>query len=282
MKSTDNKPFDPKVTKYPYTENTDGHYLVVKKNKGIIFDEKYPYIDNSFLFRLQNGLVRFLLYLIAYLVMIIRMGLRVEGRRNIRKQKDILKQGVVSVSNHVHLFDYMAVMYAVRHFKTRVLVWDKNINGENGWLIRHVGGIPIPKDNLKGTRTYLKVVNEYLENKGWLHIYAEGSMWEYYQPIRPFKKGASHIAIKANKPVLPLAFTYRKAGFIRRKIFKQPAVYTLHIGNLIYPDESLAGLEKELDFTKRIHDEVCKLAGIEPSENIYDAIYNDSKKIVYY
>lgn len=274
--------FDPKETRYPYTEYTDSHYLIVKKNKGIVFDEKYPYIDNSKKFKFGNFVVRFLLYLIAYLVMIIRMGLKVKGRRNIKLYKDVLKDGVVSVSNHVHLYDYMAIMYASRHFKTRVLVWDKNINGENGWLIRHVGGIPIPKDNLKGTRTYLKVVDDYLKNKGWLQIYAEGSMWEYYKPIRPFKKGASHIAIKAGKPILPMAFSYRKAGWIRRNIFKQKAVFTLNIGSPLYPDNNLTGLEQESEFTKRVHDEVCKLAYIDPKDNIYDAIYNNSKKIEYY
>ena len=46
-------PFDPKVTKYPYTEYTDQHYLVVKKNDGTVFDKNYPYIDRSrrFLFK---------------------------------------------------------------------------------------------------------------------------------------------------------------------------------------------------------------------------------------
>ena len=36
------------------------------------------------------------------------------------------------------------------------------------------------------------------------------------------------------------------------------------------------------DLTRRSHEEVCKLAGIDPKENIYEPIYNDSKKINYY
>ena len=36
--------FDPHSTKYNYPENTDAHYLVVKKNNGAVFDENYPYI----------------------------------------------------------------------------------------------------------------------------------------------------------------------------------------------------------------------------------------------
>ena len=38
--------FDPKTNKFPYTELTDKHYLQVKKNNGLVFDENYPYIDN--------------------------------------------------------------------------------------------------------------------------------------------------------------------------------------------------------------------------------------------
>ena len=41
------KPYDPQMTCYPYTKKTDGHYLVVKKNDGQIFDKNYPYVDDS-------------------------------------------------------------------------------------------------------------------------------------------------------------------------------------------------------------------------------------------
>ena len=275
-------PFDPKTKKYPYTEYTDQHYLVVKKNRGIVFDENYPYINNCFWFRFQNGLLRFLFYIVVWWFAIIVCGLKVKGRKNLKKHKEEIKKGIVSVSNHVHLYDYLCITFAVRPNRTKVLVWDKNINGENGWMIRHVGGIPIPTENLKGTFKYLKTVNDYLLNGGWLQIYAEGSMWEYYQPIRPFKKGASHIAIKSGKPIIPMAFSYRKAGWIRNKIFKQPAKFTLNIGEPMYPNDNLKGAEKELDFTRRIHREVCRLAGIEEKQNIYDAIYNNTKKIDYY
>ena len=39
--------FDPKTNRYPYPVDTDRHYLEVKKDKGIVFDADYPYIDNS-------------------------------------------------------------------------------------------------------------------------------------------------------------------------------------------------------------------------------------------
>ena len=39
--------YDPHSTKYKYPENTDGHYLEVKKDNGMVFDGDYPYIDRS-------------------------------------------------------------------------------------------------------------------------------------------------------------------------------------------------------------------------------------------
>ena len=106
-------------------------------------------------------------------------------------------------------------------------------------------------------------------------------MWEFYAPIRPFKLGASYYAIKCDKPILPLAFSYRKNGWLR-KLFKSLASFTLTIGEPIYPNKDLSFKESEADLTSRAHDEVCKLAGIDPNKNIYNKIYNNDKRIDYY
>ena len=41
-------------------------------------------------------------------------------------------------------------MKALRPIKPYVLIWDMNIRGENGGLMRAVNGIPIPSDNKEG------------------------------------------------------------------------------------------------------------------------------------
>ena len=99
-------------------------------------------------------------------------------------------------------------------------------------------------------------------------------------PIRPFKKGAAAIAIKNHVPVLPMAFSYREASKLRKFLFKQPAVFTLRIGEPLYPDESLDKREQEIDLTIRMHKAVCFLAEI--NENLYEPIFNQSKRIDYY
>lgn len=223
--------FDPKTDRFPYPPETDKHYLKVHMDRGIVFDTEYPFIDRSKGFLFRQGVVRFLLNAFVFRIAAIRMGLKIEGRENIRKYKDVLKNGVVSVANHVHMWDYIAVMTAIRPFRSNLLAWAPNVNGENGTLIRMVGGIPIPEGNTAATKTYLKVMRDLLQNRhGWLHIYAEGSMWEYYRPVRPFKRGAAHIACDSDKPILPLGFSYREPGWIRKHIFRQIATFTLHVG----------------------------------------------------
>ena len=274
--------FDPKTNHYPYPEDTDRHYLAVHKNRGIVFNTEYPYIDRSPLFRLRQGVIRFLLYILVWPITTIRLGLKIEGREILKKHRETLKKGVISCSNHVHLWDYLCIMKAVRPFRTNVLSWAPNINGENGTLIRMVGGIPIPDTDLAATKTYFKTVTEHLRNGGWLQIYAEGSMWEYYAPIRPFKPGTARFACECERPVLPIGFSYREPGWIRKHLFRQIACFTLRIGEPIFPDGSLPLKERRTDLTIRCHDAVCRLAGIEPKENLYPPVFDHSKRIDYY
>lgn len=273
--------FDPKTDKYPYPPVTDGHYLVVKKDNGAVFDGSYPYIDRRRSFRLMQGVVRVLLRTIVFPVSYVRLGLKIEGRENLRRYKTVLDKGAITVSNHVHMWDYIAVMNALKPRRPYLLVWAPNIRGESGATIRLVGGIPIP-DQSGGTRAYLKAIRGLLDSGGLLHIYSEGSMWEYYQPIRPFKHGAAYLACENHKPILPMAFSYREPGRLRRRLFGQIACFTLHIGEPLLPNETLPKKERQLDLTVRSHEAVCRLAGIEPRKNLYPPVFDHNKRVDYY
>lgn len=270
--------YDPKSTKYPYPMDTSSHYIKFKKQRNIKFDDKYPFIDKRKSHRFKCFLIRIVVRLIVFPMTRIKLGLKINGRKNLKVYKDQLSNGAITCCNHVNYWDYLGILVGIRPIKPMFLVWDKNVRGESGTLIRLIGGIPIP-DNAKGMRRYYEEIGEFLNNGGFLHIYPEGSMWEYYMPIRPFKRGLSFMAIKYNKPILPMAFSYRKPSFIRKKIFHQEAVLTLNIGTPIFKNDELNGKEQEEDLTRKCHNEVVKLAGI--SNNIYNAIYDNSIKIEY-
>ena len=268
----------PSTDKYDFPIDTSAHYLKVKMDRGIIFDKDYPYVDNSFSFRFKRFWVRLLLRVIVFPWTHVKMGIKIVGKSNLKHYKKELSNGAISIANHVAMWDYICVMKALHHIRwTYLLSWDKNVNGESGPLVRIVGGIPIPKNDLDATVAFNHAIKDLLDNKGILHIYPEGSMWEFYSPIRPFKKGAAAIAIKHNKPILPMAFSYRKPGWIGRHIFRRHANFTLNIGKPIYANPELDKSAQVDDLTIRAHQAVCALAG--QRNNPYEPIYNNSKKI---
>ena len=274
--------FDPQTTKYPYPEFTDEHYINVIEKTHHVVDENYPYIDNSKSFRFKRFWVRLLLNIIVFPVAKIWYGLKVKGKKNLKNHKDIIRNGVISVSNHIAFWDYIFLMRTINHIRPNVLVWAKNINGPSGGVMRLVGGIPIPENNLKATMKYYSSIDKLVNvDHGWLHIYPEGSMWEYYAPIRPFKRGSSFFAIQFNKPIIPIAYSYRKPSWFRKKILKQIATITINVGDPIFPNNNIIDKnERELDLTSRVHKKVCELAGIE--NNIYPSIFDHSKRVDYY
>lgn len=272
--------FDPKTKKYPYTEITDGHYIKIKKDDGTVFDKNYEYLPNGKMFRFKRWWFRLFVRLIVMPVVNIRMGLRVHGRKNLKKHKEVISKGIISCCNHVHYWDYLGIYHGVRYHFPKYIVWANNVRGSLGGLMRMLGGIPVPDGNIGGQLAFTKTIKKLLEEGAWLHIYSEGSMWEYYRPVRPFKLGAATYACKYNKPILPMAYTYRKPNFIRRVIFKQIATFDLHIGEPIYRNENLSKEEQIKDLTIRSHQAVCSLAGIE--NNIYPPIFENNHRIDYY
>lgn len=273
--------YDPKMTCYPYPEITDKHYLVVKKNDHTVFDKNYPYVDKSAGYKFKHGLMRIVVRLLAFPIMLIATGLKVSGRENLKKHREVIKNGVVSVVNHVHMWDFICIMWAVRPNAPWIPVWDKNMRGENKNLIRYNNGIPIPTDDIRASAAFSQTIAKLLDENQWVHVSAEGSMWEYYQPIRPFKKGAFRFAVKSGKPVLPLAFSFREPKGIQKLFHKKPLL-NLKIGEPIFPDTTLPDSAAIENITKEAHSAVCVLAGIDPKENIYEAVFNDSHKVNYY
>ena len=271
--------FTPNTDRFVYPEDTGTHYIDVEKDRGLIFDKNYPYVDNSKSFRFKRFWVRLLLRLLVFPFANVKMGIKINGKSYLKHYQKVLSNGAVTISNHVHRWDYICVMKALHNFKWPYLLsWDKNINGDDGPLVRLVGGIPIPEDNHEATVVFTKTVKKLLNDKNFLHIYPEGSMWEYYQPIRPFKIGAFSFAVKCNKPIIPMAFSYREPSWFRKKFLKQIALFTLNIGEPLFPNRELEMSKQIEDLTVRAHRSVCFLAGLN-DKNIYSPIYNHSKKI---
>ena len=82
--------FDPKTKKFPYPIDTSSHYITVKKDDKTVFDKNYPYVDDSFSMRARQFLVRILLYTVVFPAARVRLGLRIHGRKNLKKHKEMV------------------------------------------------------------------------------------------------------------------------------------------------------------------------------------------------
>jgi len=262
-------PYVPDIgVKYP--DKVDGRMVPVNPIREINIDENYPYYDKSFKFRF----IRFLLYILVFTLITflayIRYAFKIKGRKNLRKYKHLLKNGAMTISNHVQRWDFVFVSLGIRFRKIFFPVYKEHLRGKDEGFIRHAGGIPVP-DTIAAMKSFNRAFDEIVEKKIWIHAYPESSRFDFYTPIRPFKKGVFTMACRYNLPIVPIAFSYRKSHFpytianFFRSLFgwKKLPLITVRVGEPILFDSSLSRKEAVLKMRRDCHAAVVKLAGIE-------------------
>ena len=70
---------------YVYPERSDEHMIEVKHLRDINFDEKYNYYNKSFKVKFKRAILWVLLNTVVFLVVRIRHGVKIHGKKNIRK-----------------------------------------------------------------------------------------------------------------------------------------------------------------------------------------------------
>ncbi|MDR2867261.1 MAG: 1-acyl-sn-glycerol-3-phosphate acyltransferase [Acholeplasmatales bacterium] len=261
---------------------TDTHTLVVPTVDDIVFDERYPYDYLTFGEKILGFLLKATLFLIGRLVLGISIGFRIINRKNIKKYKKELKNGFLSVSNHIHPYDNIAHMIAFRYRQLHFPVWAQNLRGKNRYFMKCTGGIPVPEGSIRGLAKFDKTMQKCLANNKWVHVMVEGSMWDWFSEIRPFKLRTFIWAVNNHKPILPFVYTYRPISKFRHFLApKSKASIDMNIGEPLYPDLTITSAhERALDLLHKTRAYMMKTAGI--TEDIfgfdaYDASYNPQK-----
>lgn len=116
--------------------------------KDIKFDGTYTYLDKSLKFKIWHLLIYLTTWFVAFPLNRIRYGLKIEGREKIRKNKEILANGMMTVCNHVHRWDMICVMQAMRYRKAWIPMYAQPFRGKDGFLMKNIGGIAIPEDKV--------------------------------------------------------------------------------------------------------------------------------------
>lgn len=250
------------LTKFPIIPDKSMQKPKIVHNYDI--EHNYPFLDKSFKGRLRNFGIYAGIFLMVFPLNHIRYGLRIKGKKNIRKNKALLKNGAMTVSNHVYRWDFLAVLEAVKYrrmwFPARAL----QIQSMDSNLIRGAGGIPIPT-TISALRDFYASFDELHQKKKWIHVFPESCRWDYYQPIRPFKKGTFKMAYKYNLPIIPMVFTFRRPGGIYKLFGVTHPLITLHIGEIILPQGKEGQSKNEIcnAMLENAHKQMENMAGIE-------------------
>ncbi|MBQ9731390.1 MAG: 1-acyl-sn-glycerol-3-phosphate acyltransferase [Bacilli bacterium] len=257
-----------------YPERSDEHMITVKHLRDTNFDEHYPYLEKGLWHKIKRTVLLVGLYLVGYHAATIRYGLKIYGRKNLRKHKDLLKNGAITICNHVLMWDYICVLKAIRPRLQYHPGWATNFEGPNASFIRWVGGIPIPANNLRAMAKFNKAINEVLVSGKWLHFFPEGSMWFYYPDIRPLKKAVFKYAVKHNKPVIPITISFRPRKGLWKLLGKNPCA-DLHVGEPILPDMNVT-MDEAID---KLHKEAYHTMQVMNGINPGDPTYNENQNI---
>ena len=229
--------------------------------KDIKFDGSYPYLDKSLKFRIWHFLIYLALWVAAFPLNWIRYGLRIEGRKKIRKNRHLFANGLMTVCNHVHRWDMICVLQAMRYRKAWIPMYAQPFRGKDAFLMKNIGGIAIPEER-SGLRAFDQALEELHARKQWIHIFPESCSWKYYAPLRPFKTGAFNMAYRFALPILPMIITFRPRTGWRKLFCKEEPLMTIHVGDPILPAIGTPRKEEVVRMRDLAHQTMLDMAGI--------------------
>ncbi len=253
---------------YVYPEKCDEHMITVKHLRDVNLDENYPYLQKSFIFKCKRALLQVCLHTFLPVALWVRHGLKINGREKIKKYKKEIKNGIITVSNHVFMWDFIGIMLAMRPHLGYFPAWKTNLEGPNGPLIRMAGGIPIPTDSYRSMVKFKLAMEEVLKSNKWMHFFPEGSMWFYYPDIRPLKKAVFQYAVKFDRPILPITLSFRPRKGIHKLWGRTPLV-DLNVGDLIFYNKEIPPFEAVKELQKQTYHIMQEMNGITPSHPAY-------------
>lgn len=231
------------------------------KYKDINFDETYPFLDKSLKFKFFHTLIYLIAWLVAFPLNRIRFGLRIEGREKILRNRKLFKGGVMTVCNHVHRWDMVCVLQAMRYRMAWIPMYAEPFNGKDGFKMKYVGGLPIP-DNFGGLREFNRALDTLHERGKWIHVFPESCSWKFYAPLRPFRTGTFNLACKYSLPVIPMIITFRPRTGWRRLFGNGEPLLTIHVGDPIIPNPEAPRKEEAKRIRDLSHATMLEMAGI--------------------
>ena len=213
---------------------SDAHKIHLRQTKTLKLGEDYVFVNRAPLFVIFSFLFKYIImYPIFYPGIKLILGFKTTGRNNLA----LVKKGAVMTSNHVHMMDGPMTTFAV--FNRHPVITSIKGNFETpgiSFLVGTLGATPIP-ETPKALGAFFRAMTSELERGRLVQFYPEAALWPGHTQLRPFKNGAFHLAVMADKPVLPMVVKPRAQKGLFRLFKKKPCI-TVQIGQPIYAQAS--------------------------------------------
>lgn len=237
-------------------------------------DENYPYLDESASWKRGHLWALFREHFICKWFNPLYYGMRFKGRENLKKYKKELADGAITVCNHAYRWDFISVWHATGQMRVWYPAWGENFRTKDRDDMRYSCGIPVPK-SMAALKKFNEAFDTLHERKQWIHVFPEECRWNNYKPLRPFRKGAFTFAYKYKLPIVPMVITYRKRTGFYKFFNKTEPLYTMNVGEPVFPRLDLPRKEAVEEMRDRVHQIMVKMAGIE--ENPWPSVMPNDK-----
>ena len=246
--------------KFDYPEDVHAHMISPKQVRDDKLDAEFPYYDKSFKLRFVQFFLQLFMIIVVFPINFFKYGCRVKGKSRLIQFRRSYFRGCITVCNHVFEWDYICVRHAMGPRRGYVTVWKENHNSDKGQLMRYAGSIPIPDtNNISAMHKFNDDVGRALSDGKMVHFYPEGSMWYFYEGLRQFMPGAFYYAVTYNKPVFPLAISFRPRKGLFKLFNKNEPCVTIEIGVPVYPNQQLTKANAIKDLSERCFKHMKKM-----------------------
>lgn len=246
-----------------FPDKEDGTWLPQKKIHDYNYDENFHYrYGQTAKEKFLRSLVTFLSLTITPLLVIFDGGAIYKTKKKFKELRKKFKDGFISVSNHCYEYEVLMIRRLNYGRPVYFPMWKEGAEGPSGTFYRAGGGIPLVH-SMRGLALCMREMENVLKEGKQLHVFPEAAGWFYYAGIRSFQEGAFRIAYKLNKPIIPMATSFReRKGIWRLFGSKNKPLVCLSVGDPIYPNLDNNREEEITRLAKESREAVMHLAGI--------------------
>ncbi len=223
--------------------------------------ENYEYLNKGFWRKFLRGMFYYgIVRPIGFFYNKIIKRVTYVGKKNMKGYK---KGGAFIYGNHTSMIlDAFNPSYLAYPRPADVVVNSDAISIKGlAWLIKAVGGFPVP-EGFHAMSRFNAAIKEAYEKKHWIAIYPEAHIWHYYTGIRPFPSVSFAYPVKCGAPVFSYTMVYKK-----RKHSRYPKRF-VYVDGPFFPDKTLPSKAAVKKLRDEVYAAMCERAKLSDCEFI--------------